>query len=196
LFENPNDEEKLVDISLLPNHDGYRMIALRDYFKLIPHYRDPRERLLAALEAEAPVVIFPDCGIDVAKITLLTDSEKVGDLNFLALTLLREDLAENRERLREEKPITKVLHKIGKTSTYKAAWVDEGTKLEFVARLDEPGYDPIFVSYRRLYGLSDDQGTVIPVGKKANISGEKVTKILTERKPQAIGKLAFEPSHT
>lgn len=142
--------------------------------------------------AKSPVVIFPDEGTVVAKITLFTDPDKISNLSFIAPRLLKRDLTLPRS-VRKEQPITKILRKLEKTAIYTATWVDEDTKIEFVAKLDEPYLNPIFVSYRRLAILSDDQGTVIPFGKKANISGEKVTKILTERKSQVVGNLVFAP---
>lgn len=68
----------------------------------------------------------------------------------------------------------------------------QGFNLFFVAKLDAPGFDSDYIAYRRLSPISESQGTLVPFGKKANISEQKVTKVLSVRKQQvSSGQLAW-----
>jgi hypothetical protein len=102
--------------------------------------------------------------------------------------------------MRAESALTRAAKAVGASGTYKAAWVDERNKLEFVAKVDAPEdkeLGSVYVTYRKLKQVSDSRGSMTPMGKKANTSESKVTQILEARKHQAVsGQLALGGART
>jgi hypothetical protein len=99
--------------------------------------------------------------------------------------------------VRPETPLTKPLQILGLTGTYQAAWVDNRTKHEFVAKIEVPevqDLEPYWVAFRKLTPISDAQGSMTPFGLKPNVDQNKVMKILEEQKEKAFSGV-FAPEH-
>lgn len=97
--------------------------------------------------------------------------------------------------IQAENPLTITGRKLGVVATFKAAWIDPETKREFMARIDVPEDNEIgsrFVAYNKLNPITNLAGSMLPIGKKANISPNKIMQVLTEKKSSVItGQLAL-----
>lgn len=140
--------------------------------------------------------IFPDYAGEVARIGLVGEIE-AGNLDYLVTQILAHYYSLHPD-LKPENRLTKVANRLGVFGTYDACWVDEQTKLEFVAKIHaktDRGQDPDYVAFRKLKGVSDTRGTLIPFGKKANITQEIVERVLDQQKQRVLtGQLSWQPS--
>lgn len=174
-------------IYYLPNKQGFNLSAYRDEIvtDLIPE-----ERILTKIMNTNRIIVFDDFPTQVAHIGLFDETAEVTNVHYLIRALYDLYIT----RMKRESKLTEIVRDFGISGTYQAAWVDEETKLEFVAKILMPGDEkssPNYVTYRRLKTISDPTGNLIPFGKKANISQQKVIEILSAQKKQITGSLSW-----
>lgn len=196
-FEDPDEPDAEVSyIHHLPKHDdGYLLIAFRSEAERGWEGLSREQRLVKALTTIQPVTIFDDTPEQVAHIALFKEGADVNNLDYLVNQLFNNLFTYAPLGMRVESTLAKVARAIGAAGTFKAAWVDEEIKHEFVAKVDTPEdkfFGPRYVAYRKLRPVSDSRGSMLPVGKKANTSENKVTQILEARQQQIVsGQLSL-----
>ena len=96
--------------------------------------------------------------------------------------------------LRKENILTKTARVLGLTATFRAAWIDEETKRQFVVEITEPKREEReYAIWRKLNPITDTIGTVIPFGMMANVSSTSAARELSEAQRRAVsGKLAWQ----
>ncbi len=185
-----NHDSLAAEIESLPNKSGYRLTARRDEVERGSALLSPAERLMKMIYSENPVIIFKDFDIQVADILLFKPETGLGNLDALVKLVTEGNFYW--QRIKKENPLTKISQKVGIAPTYRAAWIDEGTKLEFVIEIKERGQEPQYLAYRRLNTLSDSASSVIPFGKKANATEQKVKQALEAKTDRVVqGNLAY-----
>lgn len=196
-FKDPREPwAEDLQIYHLPSRQGFSLQAMRAESLRGLGKLSKSERLEQVLFGQPnPVIIFSDFDVEVAHIGLFKETAPINNLDYLIRELY--DYFTNAPLgMREESKLTKFARAFGITGTYETAWVDEATKSEFVAKLDAPEDrkpGSAYVAYRRLEPVSDSQGTLVPFGKKADVSESKVTKILSVQKKQVVsGHLAWD----
>lgn len=195
-FDNPRDSwVEALEVYYLPSRQGFYLSATRDETARGWDDLTEVERLWRMLYTQNPVIIFSDFSDEIAHIGLFDETADVTNLDYLIREFYADSFTNAPEGMRREGKLTKIARAIGIAGTYRATWVDDETKLEFVAKLDAPEYRQLgsdYVAYRRLRPISDNQGTVVPFGKKANVFEQKVTKILSAQKQQIVsGQLSW-----
>lgn len=148
-----------------------------------------------AFFAEPSVIIFDDYHPQVANIALFNEESPINNLDYL-VSILYRDYTKAPLGLQKERYISKFRRdKFGTVGTYQVSWVDERTKLEFVAKIDTPENPniPYYVHWRKLAPINDEKGAMIPIGKKAGSSSRKIKAILEEGKEKLVfGNLSWE----
>lgn len=195
-FDNPKDPSvESLQVYFLPSNQGFYLFAIKDETSRGWGELSQGERVWRMFYAQQPVITFDDFPEQVAHIALFDETAHITNLDYLVRQLYADSFTNAPQGMRREGILAKAARAMGVVGTYKAAWVDEATKLEFVAKLDAPEdrkLGSVYVAYRKLNLISDFQGTVIPIGKKANISEQKVTKVLSSQRQQAVsGQLAW-----
>lgn len=185
-----------LQVYYLPNREGFYLFAVRDEGLRGWGELSRDQRLMRILTARQPVVIFPDFPEQVAHIGLFKEGADIDNLDYLVRQFFDKTFTDAPMGVKAENLLTRAARAIGVAGTYKAAWVEEETKREFVAKVDVPEdkkFGSIYVTYRKLEPRSDLRGgIIIPIGKKANTSEKKVTQILSERNKHSVsGKLVL-----
>lgn len=190
-FENPDEPEaEAAYINPLPLGDGYYLSGFRDEGSRGWDQLSREERLIRQTTNRQPI-IFNDVPGVVAHVALFSNDAPTDRLEYLIPQLHNQFFTNAPFGMKPENMLTKVAQAVGATGTFKAAWVDEETKNEFVARIDIPEEEePYYVAYRKLRPLVDARGNMTPIGKKANSSESKVTQIFKARKQVVSGQLA------
>lgn len=196
--ENPGIGD--LQVQELENAQGFYLFGVREestwHDKALS--KEERERkLLTIIFSGKPsgnsTIIFSDFPEQVADITLFEETVELANLDYLVQQMCNYYTVAP-FGLHAKKPLATIAKTVNLVSTYQAAWVDERTKLEFVAKIEiqeNKPFGPTYVSYRRLTPVSDSLGKVTPFGKKANVSEEKVSKALSATKQLAVGQLVL-----
>lgn len=179
-FQSPDNPDEGVEIDYLLNGLGFYLFAHNDTTLL--DNPPGTGRLIYALFGSR-MKVLDDIG-GIARIVLFQDTSDINSLDYL-IPQLHNNLTEGMESgVRRENILTKTARALRLTTTYRGAWVDERTKLEFVVEINDPQYtklglEPDYDIWRRLNSVSDNQGSMVPFGKKPNISQEKVKDVLS-----------------
>lgn len=196
LFNSADPHAEWLNVYALPNRIGFELSAHRDEFWRGWGELSRDQRLRRMLTFTDPVDIFQDYPSQVASIALFEDGTDMNDLDYLVRHFVVDSSTRAPMGMKVENPLTRIAKSIGLVGTYRAAWVDEQTKLEFVVKIEAPEHrrdGPDYVTYRKLRPIFDSNGTMTPVGKKANASPKQVTQILSEKKKQVTsGSLAWD----
>lgn len=194
-FNSDDPHAEGLQVYHLPKREGFYLFAVRDETARGWGELSRDQRIMRMLTARQPVVIFQDFPEQVAHIGLFEESADINNLDYLVRQFFADSFTDAPMGMKAENPVTRAARAVGVAGTYRAAWVDERTKLEFVAKVDAPedkGLGSEYITYRKLKPVSDLRGTMIPIGKKANASEDKVTQILSARNRQAVsGELAW-----
>lgn len=146
--ERSSDEE--VVISHLPSKKSFSLTAYED--------QPGSGNLAHVLASRHHNVLFDELPEKVAHVGLFAPDADLSNLDFLVKELL-PDLAYTKAPLglHFETGLTRPLGKSGIIGTYKAAWVDEQAKHEFVAKIDIPENrgTSLWVRFRKLKPISD-----------------------------------------
>ena len=177
-------------INYLSNKEGFYLLSARD--RLITEDMSEGERF-SAIFAPSPVIIFnKDTGI-VAHIALFKDNSRMDDLNYLLPTIYQDIITNAPLGIQEKSVFTPLAKAIKIAGNYQASWVDEKTKLEFVAKIETPEFDAEYVHWRKLRPLTDELGTVYPIGQKAGCSIREIQEILNLKKNKTfLGEIALD----
>lgn len=196
-FFNPEDPRaEYGSIYGLEDGEGFAMEAVRDE-TLRDSGEDfsPEERVLMALTKVVNTDVFGDFDPEVAHIVLFHDGFDMTNLDSIMRAISYRSTRSPRG-MKPETLTNSVTRNLGRNGTYRAAWVDEDTKLEFVARLDHPANEflqPLYVAYRKLSQVEDPSGKMHVIGRKANQSEDRVNEILERKKDRVtIGRFAVE----
>lgn len=180
---------KWAAIKKFANEVGYELTAVNEpYFA-----RTPAWEVAYVMRTEKSPVFEMDY---VAIINLVKQGTVEDNLDSLIHTFFNEG-AYSLTKTQKENPLSKVTRALGMTATYRARWVDESTKLEFVIEIKSPTDKelggPFYHTWRRLNAISDAKGKVIPFGRKANVSKEKVLRTLDNEPASVVhGQLAWQ----
>jgi hypothetical protein len=197
-FQNPPDGPEIESLQVyeLPSREGYYLFASRD--ETMRGWADLTlaERRKRLLFGRNPVIIFDDLPIQAAFISLFEDKADIKNLDYLIAEIYGDSsFTDAPMGMKADTPLTRAARRVGLAGTYEAAWVDERIKLEFVAKIEAPEdrtIGPNYVAYRKLRPVGDLKGTMIPFGKKANISEDKVNDVLSAQQDRVIsGELAL-----
>jgi hypothetical protein len=191
-FEDDEAVKSLEVYYLDRKNDGFRLQARRN--DAMRWAETPEQILQATLFSSPFLNIFDENSMDVVDISLFSPEMPTDNIEYL-INQLCKNYIEGKKSIKRKSPLNDALSKIGLIATYKAAWVDERTKHEFVAEIHDPVDDySEYVAYRKLQVVNDNVGTMLPIGRKPNITQDKVTQVLTQRASQAIqGAIAWNP---
>lgn len=193
-FGDPTNPGELVEVSYLENNQGFYLYACRETTD--PDISDKYERLIRILAGSTFKVL--DSVGTIAKIALFQDTNRINELDYLIPQLYSPSAEALDKGVKKENVLTKAARTFGLATTYRAAWVDERTKLEFAVEVNDSTSikrgEPLECNiWRRLNPVSDDLGIVVPFGRKPNTSVESVKEILSSAQSKAVsGKLALE----
>lgn len=195
-FNDPDDPgAESLGISYLPKREGFDLSGFRDEAFRGWSGLSYEERLWRFFLQPRSVVIHQDFLQAVARIGLFEEGAEIDNLDYLINQFFNRSFTNARMGMMAENPATRAARAVGVAGTYRAAWVDERTKLEFVAKMDIPedkSTGSTYVTFRKLTPVFDSRGKMVPIGKKASTSEDKVTKILSARNRQAVsGELAW-----
>ncbi len=177
----------------LPDKQGSYLFSTRE--RTITHEMSVSERFFAMISGPS-VSIFGENDLKVAHIALFNENAPINNLDYLLPILYKNIITDAPMNIRKEGIINKLGRKLKILGTYQASWVDEKTKLEFVAKIEIPemeGYEPEYVHWRKLFQVKDDKGTMTPIGQKAISSIGKIKAILdSEESKLVFGNLSLE----
>jgi len=178
-FENSNEPDaEHTSIGRLPGRHGFYLHAHKDDTFRGWSYLTMDEKFYRIFFCH-PTVIFDHFPGQVAFIALFDEEADITDLDFLVQELFSSDFSDFRLGLKRESKLTKIAKELKIAVTYKAAWVDEETKLEFAAKLDSSQDEPEYVAFRRLNPIFDAKGRLVPFGEKPNVSKDRVSQALS-----------------
>lgn len=180
-------------IQHLPDKQGSYLFSSRE--RTVSPDMSAGEKFFAIFSGPS-VPIFGKYDEKVADIALFNEKAPINDLDYLVPILYKNIITDAPMNIRKEEIINKLGKKLKIAGTYQASWVDEKTKLEFVAKIETPemeGYEPNYVYWRKLFQVKDDKGTMTPIGQKAVSSIEKIKAILDSEKSKLVfGDLSLE----
>ncbi|MCS7091970.1 MAG: hypothetical protein NZM26_01305 [Patescibacteria group bacterium] len=194
-FTNPQfpDAESL-QIYHLPEKRGFSLFATRDENSRRFANLSPEERLMREIFTMQPVIIFEDLPQQVAHICLFRAKDpKLNSLDYLVESIFCGWFTDPLFGLHPEGFVTKFARRINLAGTYRAAFLDEGTKLEFVIELNVPEEKRVVsVVYRKLNPVTSGGVTMIPIGKKPNKSIDEVKRAFSQHSRQIVeGEFAW-----
>lgn len=173
----------VAEITQLIQDGGFHLYAGHD-----PTAGGGVENLIFAIEGAKPTV-FGD-SFTVAEVNLLNPEVNVADLDGL-MKIFYGGGNYTRTAVTKKNPLSVLGRAAGVTGTYRAAWVDSETKLEFVAEISLPQaeqFEPDYHRWRRLPQLADLRGEVTSFGRRPNVSRENVLEVFNRQAtPEARG---------
>ncbi len=181
------------------------MRANRDYFREL-HASGDLERLdstsimILSMENRYKVWDYmesePDTAL-VAHVDLVDPTVvAIDDLSSIVKALRSGFFTPN---LRKSSPVSRLARQLRLATPYKAVWVDPETKLEFAVVI-ESHLDPevpmtFFEIWRKLNPVTDEQGVLVPWGKKANSSQQVVERVFQSENQRVVeGALQANPA--
>lgn len=188
-FDSSTNPGENANISCLPNN-GFLLFVSRDTAgeeELTDH-----EGLIRLLIGN-PIKVIDD--IVVAKAGLFPELE----VDAIDLSLVVPALYSTEMRLKRETLTTKVSRKVANLgpATFRAAWLDDRTKIEFAVEIIDPQLRRIglaesdYTLWRRLNAVSDNQGAMTPFGQKPGDSKEIVSRAFSKAPNVFAGALAL-----
>lgn len=184
---------------------GYYLIASYDVAeKLVKEvYQDPLKQALALATWGQRFKFFEDEPPEyTAIIHMLPEGAAKADISTLVPSLYEGSGGTIiRVRIEEENKLaTLKSHLLSSVATYRAAWVDQETKLELVVESnfasktlgDDASIKEVHL-WRRLPTQEFEGKSWVPFGRKPNVSKKRLLQILEESKERVItGRLALE----